>query len=260
MKKKSPLISIIMNCRNGERFLKNSLKSILNQTYKSWELIFWDNKSTDKSYQILSKIKDKRIKYFLAKKITSLYKARNLAIAKAKGKYICFLDVDDWWAKNKLSTQVNLIKEKKGTNFVYSNFYIYNQSNGRKKIRSKKKLPSGKITQFLLNDYKLGILTVMLKKNYFKNKKFNYRYNIIGDFDYFINLSLTENFYYIKKPLAYYRIHKDNYSKNTSSYSRELNQWLLKNSKKLVAKNYSLKKINYYKNKLKLKNFFNLGP
>ena len=94
----------------------------------------------------------------------------------------------------------------------------------------------------------------MLKKNYVKNKKFNYRYNIIGDFDYFINLSLTENFYYIKKPLAYYRIQKDNYSKNTSIDSRELNQCLMKNSKKLVAKNYSLKK-NYYNNKLKLKNF-----
>lgn len=260
MKKKSPLISIIMNCRNGENFLKKSLTSILNQTYKSWELIFWDNKSTDKSYQILSKIKDKRIKYFLAKKITSLYKARNLAIAKAKGEYICFLDVDDWWAKNKLSTQVKLIKQKKGINFVYSNFYIYNHSNGRKKIRSTKKLPSGKITQFLLNDYKIGVLTVMLKKNYFKNKKFNNKYNIIGDFDYFINLSLTENFYYIDKPLAYYRIHKNNYSKNTASYSRELNQWLLKNSKKMVEKNFSLKKIKYYIINLKIKNFFNLGP
>ena len=110
-------------------------------------MIFWDNKSTDKSYQILSKIKDKRIKYFLAK-ITSLYKARNLAIAKAKGKYICFLDVDDWWAKNKLSTQVNLIKEKKGTNFVYSNFYIYNQSNGRKKFVPKKNYHPGKLLNF----------------------------------------------------------------------------------------------------------------
>ena len=137
-----------MNCRNGERFLKNSLKSILNQTYKSWELIFWDNKSTDKSYQILSKIKDKRIKYFLAKKITSLYKARNLAIAKAKGKYICFLDVDDWWAKNKLFDTSQFNKRKKGTNFVYSNFYIYNQSNGRKKFVPKKNYHPGKLLNF----------------------------------------------------------------------------------------------------------------
>ena len=84
MKKKSPLISIIMNCRNGERFLKNSLKSILNQTYKSWELIFWDNKSTDKSYQILSKIKDKRIKYFLAKRLHRFTKLEISLLQKLK--------------------------------------------------------------------------------------------------------------------------------------------------------------------------------
>ena len=111
-------------------------------------MIFWDNKSTDKSYQILSKIKDKRIKYFLAKKITSLYKARNLAIAKAKGKYICFLDVDDWCLKNKLSTQVNLIKRKKGLILYIRTFiFIINQM-GEKKFVPKKNYHPGKLLNF----------------------------------------------------------------------------------------------------------------
>ena len=50
---KSPLISIVMNCHNGEKYLKDSLNSIINQTYENWELIFWDNKSTDNSAKIL---------------------------------------------------------------------------------------------------------------------------------------------------------------------------------------------------------------
>ena len=108
-----PLVSIIMNCYNGEKYLKHSIKSIINQKYVNWELIFWDNKSTDNSAKILKKFKDKRIKYFYAKKKTVLYKARNLALKKAKGKFIAFLDVDDLWTKDKLSKQIPKFKDKK---------------------------------------------------------------------------------------------------------------------------------------------------
>ena len=62
--KKVPLVSIIMNCYNGEKYLKESIKSILLQTYPNWELIFWNNKSTDNSEKIIKKFKDQRIKYY----------------------------------------------------------------------------------------------------------------------------------------------------------------------------------------------------
>ena len=59
-----PLISVIMNCHNGQTFLRESLNSLLLQSYKNWELIFWNNNSSDETYSILKKFKDKRIKYF----------------------------------------------------------------------------------------------------------------------------------------------------------------------------------------------------
>ena len=62
------LISIIMNCHNGETYLKEAIQSVLNQSYKNWELIFWDNNSTDKSAQIFQSFQDKRLKYFFTKK------------------------------------------------------------------------------------------------------------------------------------------------------------------------------------------------
>ena len=101
MKKKFPLISIIINCFNGEKFLSQSIKTVFDQTYSNWEIIFWDNKSTDKSKEIIKSFKDSRIKYFYSKKFNTLYKSRNLAINKAKGDYICFLDTDDLWKKEK---------------------------------------------------------------------------------------------------------------------------------------------------------------
>ena len=79
-----------MNCYNGQEFLKHSIESVISQTYKNWELIFWDNKSTDNSSKILKKYKDKRIKYFYAKKYTTLYEARNLAIKKQKENLLVF--------------------------------------------------------------------------------------------------------------------------------------------------------------------------
>ena len=95
---KSPLVSVIMNCYNGEKYLTESLSSLLSQNYSNWELIFWDNLSTDNSKKIFKNFNDKRFKYFLADKHTVLYEARNLAIKKTSGDYIAFLDTDDIWS------------------------------------------------------------------------------------------------------------------------------------------------------------------
>ena len=125
--KKTPLVSIIINCLNGEKYLDKALKSVFNQIYTNWEIIFFDNNSTDKSYSILKKYKDKRIKYFKSKKIYKLYKARNLAVKKCKGKMVTFLDVDDWWAKNKLKKQVDFFLKYQTTEILYSNVYVYSE-------------------------------------------------------------------------------------------------------------------------------------
>ena len=113
---KDQLVSIIMNCHNGERYLKKSIKSVINQSYKKWELIFWDNLSNDKSRKIILEFKDKRIKYFKSKSFLKLYEARNQAIKKSNGKFVCFLDTDDWWVKTKLRKQLDHFYKIKNIN------------------------------------------------------------------------------------------------------------------------------------------------
>ena len=106
------LVSIIMNCHNGERYLHESLNSIVNQTYKNWELIFFDNLSNDKSKKILEGFNDSRMKYFKSKKFVNLYEARNLALDKCSGDFISFLDTDDRLKiklKNKLNFMIRII-------------------------------------------------------------------------------------------------------------------------------------------------------
>ena len=114
-----PRVSVIMNCYNGEKYLHESLKSLFDQDYKNWELIFLDNNSKDQSLQIISRIKDDRIKIYHLNSKLNLYQARNLAISKTSGHYVSFLDTDDIWENNKLSYQVFLAKKKKLQNFIF---------------------------------------------------------------------------------------------------------------------------------------------
>ena len=119
----NPLVSIIVNCFNGEKYLNEALMSVLNQSYKNWEVIFWDNQSSDNSKDIFNSFKNKRFKYFYADEHTSLYKARNLAIKKSNGYLLAFIDTDDLWEKNKLELQVVLFDDPK-VSLVYSNYWI----------------------------------------------------------------------------------------------------------------------------------------
>ena len=96
---KNHLVSVIMNCHNGEKYLQQSLNSLLIQSYNNWELIFYDNCSTDNSALILKRYRDKRIKYFKSNKKLNLGLARKKALEKARGKLITFLDTDDLWKK-----------------------------------------------------------------------------------------------------------------------------------------------------------------
>ena len=215
----TPLVTVIMNCHNGQEFLDESLKSLLEQSYNNWELIFWDNCSTDNSKKILQSFSDDRIKYFKSDKFTSLYEARNNAVEKASGKYVGFLDTDDLWESSKIEKQLN----------------------------------SGNITQRLLDHYSIGILTVFLETDILRKFKFKNNYNIIGDFDFFIDISQKFKIGSIQEPLAIYRTHQSNLSlKKIDIFIKELDEWIKTNEKKLFNLNFSLKQQKIYLIKLKI--------
>ena len=258
--KLNPLVSIILNCYNGEKFINNSVQSILNQTYKNWELIFLDNNSDDKTWTVIKKFKDKRIKYFKTKKTFKLYKARNIAISKAKGKLISFLDVDDWWTKDKLQIQVKIFESDKQIDVLYSNIFLFYEKINKFKVYSKKKLSEGKITQSLIDDFKMPIVSTILKKNIFKSIKFDNNYEIIGDFDFLVRLSLKKKISAIQKPLAYYRIHGSNLSiKKMHLNISELEKWVKKNKNKKKFKEYNFFNTQKLIQILKIKNSLILG-
>ncbi len=127
-----------MNCYNGEKYLKESLISIINQSYTNWELIFWDNKSTDQSSQIVKTTVDKRINYYCSENFEKLYKARNHALEKASGDFICFLDTDDFYDKDFIKKHLDKILES-NCDIVYSKYFIKNEIKNTVHINKKKK-------------------------------------------------------------------------------------------------------------------------
>lgn len=106
MSEKKPLVSFVMNCYNGEKYLHRSLDSILKQTYSNWELVFWDNASTDRSKEILESYNEPRFKYYCSKENVSLGQARAWAVDVCQGEFVAFLDVDDEWMSRKTEIQV----------------------------------------------------------------------------------------------------------------------------------------------------------
>ena len=253
------LVSDIVNCHNGEQYLEECIKSIINQTYKNWELIFWDNCSSDNSKSVLDKFLDKRIKYFRSNKLLKLYEARNLAIEKSEGEYIGFLDTDDFWEKDKIDKQVKFLNKHQEYEIVFSNYYLLKEQQKIRTIKHKLSLPSGKITQSLLDFYSIGILTTLLRKSIFKKHKFNKDYSIIGDFDLFIILSQKFKIGSIQEPLASYRIHSSNYSsQNIKTHINELKSWIQENEQSLREKNYNINQQKFFLLKLKIKSFFNI--
>ena len=253
------LVSVIVNCYNGEKFVNRCIQSILSQKHKNLEIIFWDNLSTDRTPILVKKFKDKRIKYFKSYKHTKLYEARNLAIRKAKGKFVSFLDIDDTWEKNKLSLQIKKILKTK-SDICFSNHWIF-----EKKLKIfKNKIYSKNIFHQILNDYPISILTVIMKREIFNklNYFFDSKYEIIGDFDLFFRLSKKIKFCTIDKPLATYYIHQNNLSiKKISLEIKEFEKWIKKNSD-ILNKNMNsillqnnIRKCNYLLSKKKLSIF-----
>lgn len=209
-----PLVSIIMNCHNGSKYLNTAIESIYAQTYDQWEIVFWDNASTDESASI-AKSFDRKLKYFRGSKKVSLGEARNLALARANGKYIAFLDCDDIYLPNKLERQVELI-ENSSYDLVYSSAIIIDE-NG-KRIRSHVvKNKSGFIFPNLLFHYEINMQSVIFDKSILSGKELSFDVSLkySPDYNLFMQISAKHLIGVIKEPLVQYRVLSKSLSSET---------------------------------------------
>ena len=168
MKKNSKmqLASIIMPYYKKRLFIKKTIKSVLNQSFKNFELIIIYDDENKKDLELLKLIKrkDKRIKLIINKYNTGAGESRNRGIKISKGDYICFIDADDKWKKKKLEKQIQFM-EKNNYMASHTSFEMINQKN---QIFAFRQARSFKNYKELIKSCDIGLSTVILKKSILK--------------------------------------------------------------------------------------------
>lgn len=201
-----PLVSVIVNCYNSEAYLKEALDSVYAQTYTNWEIIFWDNASTDSSADI-AKSYDTKLRYFRGDETIMLGAARNLAISEANGELIAILDCDDIWLPQKLEKQVPHFYQL-NIGLSYSNVLYFNNY-GKSFYLYKKDMPGGKLFSDLLQSYFLCISSVIVRKSALDSlgELFDRRFGMIEEMDVFCRIAHDWDCAYASDVLARYRVH-----------------------------------------------------
>lgn len=209
-----PLVSIITPVYNSSEFLIETIESVLAQSYINWEHIFVDDCSIDNSVQIIKKYidKDPRIKLFQLPKNMGAGPSRNFAIKEAKGKYIAFLDSDDYWIPEKLAIQIRYMED----NFIDFSHSSYGYWNTKSEIIRK---------PFIVSDYPLSYKD-LLKRTEISCLTAIYNQETIGKMympelrlkqDYALWLSILKKGYKSypqQEILAYYRQRKGSATNN----------------------------------------------
>lgn len=159
-----PIVSVIMPCFNSEKFIESSILSVLNQTFKDFELIVIDGGSSDNTTKIIKKIASTDTRLSLIENLEDQgpAHARYRGINKSKGIYIAFIDADDLWLNNKLSLQINFMKEN-DLSFSYTRYRTINEIGSKTGCL----IPMYKSYNFTqaLGRRGIGTLTVILKKS-----------------------------------------------------------------------------------------------
>lgn len=205
-------VSIIMPNYNCERFIHETIDSVLNQTYTNWELLIVDDCSTDKSVKIIQEYceNDERIKLFVNEKNSGAAASRNWALREATGMWIAFLDSDDLWLPEKLEKQLAFMVEK-GYSFTFTK---YRQIDEDSKRLGTVVIAPDKITKKKMKYCccYLGCLTVMYNAEKVGLIQIDESIKKRNDDAMWLKVRKFADAYYLDELLAEYRVRKGSIS------------------------------------------------
>lgn len=238
----SPKISVVLTSYNHKEYIGKAISSILNQSFKDFELIIVDDASTDGSQDIIKEFKDSRIKLFLKKENSGNYVfSTNYGAQQAKGDYLLFAQCDDFadnsqleiLYRNALSNPLagviysssNLIDEK--DSIIVNDYDLRNKK--FKSFCSKDVTINGSHMQsFLLDSCVIPNLSAALvKRELFEGLNgLSPEFKVVADWDFWLRVSEKTDFYYIKTPLNYFRQHKTTI-RNTIRLEKQIDEILI---------------------------------
>ena len=234
-KRNTPLVSVILPNYNNEKYLNQSINSVIEQTFINWELFIIDDASSDNSLKIINKYKkNENITILNLKKNKGVSFCRNLGMRLSKGKYIAFLDSDDFWTNNKLDGQIRFMSTK-GYQFSFSDYFSFKDGNYEK---TKQTSINRKFCfDSFIRNTSINTSTMILEKKIVANIKFP-KLKLLEDYIFKCKILKKGYFAYkFDKVTAAYRIQRKTRSSN-----------LLKNFFYLLYYNHTINRLFFVKN------------
>lgn len=219
----TPKVSVIMNCYNSDKYLREAIESVYAQTFKDWEIVFWDNASSDLSASI-AKSFDQRLRYLQSPVTLPLGEARNKAINEALGHYLAFIDCDDLWHSEKIAKQVAFLDNNESHAMVFTNTVKFHDDHAYLDFDERHAPPSGQIFKQLLRRNFITLSSVMCRCRSLKalGILFDPRFHISEDWELWLRLSFSSLVGYLSEPLTKWRINPNSMThKKFSLYAVE---------------------------------------
>ncbi len=244
----SPLVSVVIPVYNVEKFVEETIYSVLKQTYKNFEIIVVDDSSTDDTLKIVQKLSKKfhKINYYKIEHAGRPSVPRNFGISKAQGSLIAFLDGDDVWVNNKLEIQVNYLLNNPQLVFVYSMSVTFGTSIFSPHYEVLPLISKAARTKndLLQKGNSITCSSVLVKKNalqavngFDEDPKLK-----VEDYDLWVRLSEIGPFLFIPLLHVYYRVHQSQFSADWEIKQERVNYLAKK-------RNWNLPPYRYYRNR-----------
>lgn len=250
-----PRVSINLCCYNSEKYLRETLDSIVSQTYEDWELVIINDGSSDSTESIVSEYIERGhpIVYHYQKN-KGLAFSRNEALKRSQGEYIAFIDHDDLWMPEKLSKQVSFFESNPEVDFLYSNSFIMDPVKSKKYLAYRKLQPSGYVFERFLCRYPVGILTVLVRRTAFEKlyELFDSNLKLSEEYDVFMRILYNAKAAYMAEPLAIYRVHSNMSSlRFKEKYPDEI-EYVSEKLKRMIGTNLRKYESSFKKHKIQL--------
>jgi len=207
-----PLVSVIIPVYNGERYIAETIRSVIAQTESSWEIIVVNDGSKDKSLGILIGLAVEELRlHVLSVKNGGVSRARNAGVAEARGKYLAFVDQDDLWTPEKLKRQLALFRENPELGIVFTNESIIDNTGAKvkPKVLSLSEKNRGWVFDEFVFECFMPVSSVMMTRQLFdKVGGFDPQYGLAEDYDFFLKAVRIAPVDYVDEPLLLYREHR----------------------------------------------------
>lgn len=218
-----PLVSVVIPTYNRDKYINETIESVLAQTYPNIEIIVIDDGSTDNTKEVVAQYVPK-IQYVWQKN-SERGASRNHGLRLAKGEFISFLDSDDLWLPDKIEEDINFFRKNPSVGLVYTDALQVDAKGNYLKLLKPQKY-NGKVTEKLLEDNFVPMATHLIRTELAKNiGGFREERQLSGseDWEFWVRLSTVTDFAYLPRATTKIRTHEANTMSNPSGMERSMN-------------------------------------